>query len=174
MLPKKEDLDSHSLMGNSEVEDSESRRPNPNFWKILPLKRENSAWLSIQIVHTIWIFFPFISGLNLQFLKVWWRVSRLLSCNMEGGGDGDTKMVMTCTSSTSFGSSRGSRYRLFSRQASIHQCMGGAVEVKVRMISPISFVFEVQFASFTVGFLFHGLPLMKKVIGRHVQCYPND
>ncbi|KAG2724019.1 hypothetical protein I3760_02G198900, partial [Carya illinoinensis] len=40
-------------------------------------------------------------------------------------------MVMTCTSSTSFGSSRGSRYRLFSRQASIHQCMGGAVEADV-------------------------------------------
>ncbi|KAF5467506.1 hypothetical protein F2P56_017326 [Juglans regia] len=44
-------------------------------------------------------------------------------CNVEG--DGDARKPTAGTSSTSPCSSGGSGYRLFGRQASVHQCMGG-------------------------------------------------
>jgi hypothetical protein len=44
-------------------------------------------------------------------------------CNIEG--DGDARKATVFTSPTSSGSSGGPDYRLFGRQASVHQCMGG-------------------------------------------------
>ncbi|XP_059457774.1 reticulon-like protein B16 [Corylus avellana] len=44
-------------------------------------------------------------------------------CNVEG--DGDARKATASTSSASSVSSGGSGFRLFGRQASVHQCMGG-------------------------------------------------
>ncbi|KAE7996506.1 hypothetical protein FH972_001221 [Carpinus fangiana] len=69
-------------------------------------------------------------------------------CNVEG--DGDARKATACTSSASSVSSGGSGFRLFGRQASVHQCMGGG---KGKIFLTYSFISEVQFASFAFGFL---------------------
>lgn len=97
-------------------------------------------------------FFGFPLGLNLQFLWVVLVLGFMENsqdlCNVEG--DGDARKATACTSSASSVSSGGSGFRLFGRQASVHQCMGGG---KGKIFLTYSFISAVQFASFAFGFL---------------------